>query len=161
MNKILIVYYSHSGNTKKIADVIKRKTGGDIFFAIPRPRYPENYEDTLEVSKQQKEKGEFPKLVTKLNNLDAYDYIFIGTPNWWSTMAPPILAFLNTYDLSNKRIIPFITHGGGGIASIIKDMKQICSKSIFLKEFSVSGDDIDGVEYFVENWLSELFFINN
>lgn len=156
MNKVLIVYYSHSGNTKRVADIIKRKTGGDLFFAIPRPRYPENYEDTLEISRQQKVKGEFPKLATKLNSLDDYDYIFIGTPNWWSTMSPPIFSFLNTYDLSNKKIIPFITHGGGGIASIIKDMKQICNKSIFLKEFSVSDDDIERVEYRIESWLSKL-----
>lgn len=160
MSEILIVYYSYSGNTKKIAEIIKRKTGGDLFFTFPNPQYPKDSIDTLEVSKQQKANNQLPGLTTKLESLDSYKYIFIGTPNWWSTMTPPIQKFLNIYDLSNKRIIPFITHGGGGVANIVKDMKLICDKSIFLKELSVIDNEIESVEHRVEFWLNEILHTN-
>lgn len=155
MSNVLIVYYSHSGNTKRIAQIIQKITKGDIFSVLPDPAYPKDYEEVLDVTKQQRDLGSLPKLLMHLDTINQYEYIFIGTPNWWSTVSLPILSFLKNNNLMNKTIIPFITHGGGGTANIVHDMKQICPNAIFLKELSLYGDASHTTEAPIEDWINK------
>ena len=68
-----------------------------------------------------------PKLTSKIDNIGQYDVIFLGSPNWWGTITPQVSSFLASYDLSGKMVIPFITHGGGGVQNTIRDLTVQCS----------------------------------
>ncbi len=127
--KILIAYYSWSGNTDYIARMIGRQTGGDLFRIIPVEAYPEDYSSCTKQAKQEIRAGYKPEIKSGLQDLDGYDTIFIGSPNWWSTIAPPVLTFLTGNDLTGKQVLPFCTHGGGGEGHIFRDIKQNCLSS--------------------------------
>lgn len=135
--KILITYYSRTGNTKGIAEIIQNKVGGDLFQVEAIEKYPEDYHEATEVAKKQIEDG--VKLEIE-NNKDVsdYDVIFIGTPAWWGKMAPALNTFIDKNDFNGKVVVPFITHGGGGKYAIDKDIENL-TKANTLKAFSVYG----------------------
>jgi flavodoxin len=85
--------------------------------------------------------------------IDNYEYIFIGTPNWFKSFAPPILSFLRNVDLSQKTIIPFCTHGGGGFGQIEINMAKECPGSILLPGFAAANDYDNGQ---VQDWICRL-----
>lgn len=123
--KILIVYYSYSGNTKEVAQAIQKEIGGDLFEIKTEGSYPDEYRPMTVQAKQEIQDGYRPKLTTSVENIAQYDTIFIGSPNWWGTITPQVSSFLETYDLTGKTIVPFITHGGG-VQNTIKDMAAQC-----------------------------------
>lgn len=125
--KILIAYYSWSGNTKEVAEAIQEKTGGTLFRIETVQQYPEEYRATTEQAKKEINAGFHPELKDKVANISQYDVIFIGSPNWWGTIAPAVSTFLASYSLKGKKVIPFITHGGGGVQNTIKDLTAQCT----------------------------------
>lgn len=155
-NKILIVYYTYSKNTEKTAQMIADKTGGELLEIKPEKDYPSAYALVVAQAKIEILRGFSPKLKTEIPNLENYDTIFIGTPNWWSTMAPPVKTFLKENDLAGKKIVPFYTHGGGGAGHIVKDMKELCPKSQFLKEFGIYESGNSQTEKIVSDWVDNL-----
>jgi len=108
-DKDLIVYYSWSGNTAKIARLIERKIGGNLIEIEIEDAYPSSYNDVVEQAKKEIRKGYKPSIKTEIYNIESYNRIFIGSPNWWSTIAPPVATFLSKYDLSEKTVLPFLT----------------------------------------------------
>lgn len=124
--KILIAYYSYSGNTKEVAQAIQKEIGGDLFEIKTEGTYPDEYRPMTVQAKQEIQDGYRPKLTTSVENIAQYDTIFIGSPNWWGTITPQVSSFIETYDLSGKTVVPFITHGGGGVRNTIKDMTAQC-----------------------------------
>ena len=88
------------------------------------------------------------------------DVVFIGSPNWWSTIAPPVASFLASYDLSGKTVIPFVTHGGGGMARCADDVRKLCPKSTVLKGGSFSGEGIRTARAALVKWVNETISIN-
>ncbi|MDR1396649.1 MAG: hypothetical protein LBJ14_02820 [Desulfarculales bacterium] len=126
MKRILIAYYSHSGATRRVAEHIKESTGGDIYEIQELEPYPRDYSAVVNQAKKEIAAGHKPSLNGELPDAADYDVIFIGSPNWWSTIAPPAATFLSSLDLTGKRIIPFITHGGGGLGRTISDIKKLC-----------------------------------
>jgi len=114
-NKILIVYFSHSGNTRVVANQIQELTGGDIFEIQPVNAYPTDYQTVVDQAKKEINTSYKPPLKTSVKNFESYDIIMVGSPNWWSTIAPPVAAFLTSYNFEGKTIVPFMTHGGGGM----------------------------------------------
>ena len=125
--QVLIAYYSLSGNTKDVAEAIRSKTGGDIFRIETVQSYPEEYRATTAQAKREINEGFRPELKGKIDNIAQYDIIFIGSPNWWGTIAPAVSSFLADYDLKGKTVIPFITHGGGGVQNTITDLTAQCN----------------------------------
>ena len=125
--KILIAYYSYSGNTKAVAEAIQKGVGGDIFEIKAEGSYPEEYRAMTQQAKKEIQDNYRPKLIGKIDNIGQYDVIFLGSPNWWGTITPQVSSFLASYDLSGKRVIPFITHGGGGVQNTIRDLTVQCS----------------------------------
>ncbi len=125
--KVLIAYYSLSGNTKDVAQAIRSKTGGDIFRIETVQSYPEEYRATTAQAKREINEGFRPELKGKIDNIAQYNIIFIGSPNWWGTIAPAVSSFLADYDLKGKTVIPFITHGGGGVQNTITDLTAQCN----------------------------------
>ena len=109
--KILIAYYTRSGNTENFADQIKKLVGGDFFRIETVDEYPPSYQEVLKVSKVEIDNHYKPPIKSLVENIDQYNIVFVGTPNWYSTIAPPVTTFLSMHDLSEKTVIPFATHG--------------------------------------------------
>lgn len=160
-NNILIAYFSHSGNTRCAAEQIKKAVGKDIdIFEIKSAReYPTNYNACVEQAKGECADGFKPELVEKVDDINKYDIVFVGTPNWWYTMAPPVLSFLSNYDLSGKTVIPFVTHGGGGMARCETDIQKACPNSSFGKAGLFSGRTIKNSEASLAKWVNEVVTI--
>lgn len=155
--KILVAYYSYSGNTKDVAEAIQKKTGGDLFEIKTEGNYPEEYRPMTEQAKQEIQDGYRPKLTTTVADMAQYDIVFIGSPNWWGTITPQVSSFLESYDLSNKTVIPFVTHGGGGVQNTIKDLTAQCKDCKVLQKGWVGyGSRTIGIG----GWLEDLGFKN-
>ncbi len=153
--KILIAYFSWSGNTKSIAQKIHTRVKGEIFSIEPLVPYPRDYNETAyKVAKEQKEKGIHPEI--KNTDISSYDIIFVGTPAWWYTMAPPVMTFLAQNDFKGKTIIPFITHGGGGKYTIKEDMQNLAKDAKVLSPFVVYERGDSKTDEELEKWLSEI-----
>ncbi|MFL0196034.1 flavodoxin [Clostridium sp. WILCCON 0269] len=154
--KIFIIYYSWSSNTGNIARLIQQETGGQLFEVNPVQAYPSNYGTCVEQAKKEIHSGFMPELEAIPDNLDSYDVIFIGTPIWWHTMAPPVFTFLSHADMSGKTVVPFCTHGGGGKGHYINDISKLCKNSIVLDELVVYGDGGKSAELDVQAWLNRI-----
>ena len=156
MMKYLVAYFSWSGNTRKIASQIHQLIGGDIVEIQPVNNYPDNYNDVLAIGKQEIRSGAKPELLDKLNPMDIYDRIFIGYPNWWNTFPAPVLTFLSENDFTGKTIIPFCTHGGGGIGRSIGDIKRQCPGAEIADSFSINAYSVKNSNNEVFEWINKL-----
>lgn len=154
--KILVAYFSHSGNTKAIADQIHENVGGDIFEIKPVDSYPTNYNEVVDQAKKEQEENFRPKLATKVDNIDSYDVIFVGYPDWWGTMPMPVFTFLEQYNLSGKTIIPFCTHEGSGLGRSVDDIKKTCPQSTILEGLAVRGSNVSKANKDVLDWLKKI-----
>ena len=137
--KNLVVYFSHSGNTREVANQIQKNIGGDIFEIQSEVPYSDDYDTVVAQAKKEIENNHNPALKSKVKNIESYDTIFIGSPCWWSTVAPPVKTFLLEYDLSGKTIVPFMTHEGSGLGKSVDDISKMCSKSNVLEGLAVRG----------------------
>ena len=155
-NKMLIVFYSHTGNAQFVSEQIQAITGADIFELIAVDPYPEDVNATIERAGQEREEGVLPSLAGRIDNLNDYDIIFLGTPNWFGTLSLPMQSFLGSYDLSGKTIVPFITFGGGGIMNTITDLKMLAPNATILEEFGVSRDDVKNSRSDIAQWLERI-----
>lgn len=128
--KILIVYFSITKNTEKIANKIHEKVGGDLFRIDLINNYPSTYKEQTELAKKELNEGFLPPLKDKIDDIEKYDIVYVGSPNWWGTICPPVRSFIHqNNNLSGKKIIPFITHGGGGQENTISDLIELCNDS--------------------------------
>jgi flavodoxin len=139
--KILVAYYSHTGNTREIANQIHKSVGGDIFEIQTVTTYSDDYEEVKKRARQELGSGYKPALKTKINNIKSYDIVFIGYPIWWGTFAAPVKTFFSEYDFSEKTIVPFCTHGGSGLGRSITDIAALCPHSTILDGLAVWGKD--------------------
>ena len=150
---ILIAYYSWSGNTKEVAEAIQKEVGGDLFRIETEQTYPEEYKATTAQAKREINEGFLPTLKGKVNNIAQYEIIFIGSPNWWGTIAPAVSSFLAENNLKGKKVIPFITHGGGGEQNTITDLALQCIDCNVSKEGWVGyGSRTFGIS----GWIKDL-----
>ena len=155
--RMLIVFYSHTGNAKFVSEHIQALTGADVFELIPVNPYPEEVNATIERARQERESGNLPSLVGRINNFADYDVIFLGSPNWFGTLSLPVLSFLDSYDLSGKTIVPFITFGGGGLMNTITDLKALAPNATILEAFGVSSrDDVKNSLPDITQWLERI-----
>ena len=157
--KILIAYFSHSGNTKTIAEMISKSTSGELFEIIPVKDYPTDYKSVTDQAKMEINFDFRPELKSKVSNIDAYDIIFVGSPNWWGTVAPPVATFLESYDLKGKTIVPFITHEGSGLGRCVSDIKAMCPNSNLLPGLAVRGGSVGSASDDVNKWLRSIKII--
>jgi flavodoxin len=153
---ILIAYYSHSGNTGKIAALIQKQIGGTLFPIEPEAAYPADYTKVVEQSKKEIPEGYKPPLKTKAPDLAGFDTVFVGSPNWLNTFAPPVATFLAENDLSGKKVVPFATFGGGGLGKIAEDVAKLCPKSTVLEALALSRDGGPGAEAEIAGWLKKI-----
>ena len=150
---ILIAYYSYSGNTKEVAEAIHEQIGGDLFEIKTEGTYPENYREMTQQAKKEIQDGYRPKLTTAIADISQYDTIFLGSPNWWGTITPQVSSFLESYNLSGKTVVPFITHGGGGEQNTISDLTAQCKGCNVRKDGWVGYNDRT---FGISGWLEDL-----
>ena len=135
-SKALVVYYSRSGNTEALARMIGNETG--------------------ELARAERDNNARPAINGRVENMADYDVVYIGVPNWWSTMPMPMFTFLEQYDLSGKTIVPFVTHGGGGVANCVSDLKKAVPGATVLDALVVSGGNAQNAQSDVSAWLKRL-----
>lgn len=158
-HRILIAYFSRTGNTREMAQQIQKTTGGDLFEIVPLKPYPSAYGACVDQAKEEINAGYKPELKSKVDDISQYDIVFIGSPNWWSTVAPPVATFLSSYDLSGKTAIPFMTHGGGGSGHMVNDIKEFCLDSSVLDGLAINGSWVSGSQDEVNKWLRQIGII--
>lgn len=129
------------GNTEIIANKIKELTGGDIFQIRTLNPYPEDYRKTVEIAREELNNDSRPELAETLNDINDYDTIYIGYPNWCGTMPMAVFKFLESYDFSEKTIIPFCTHEGSGFGGSVYDIQRLCPNSKILEGIAVRGSE--------------------
>ena len=154
-NDILIAYYSWSGNTRKIAELIKRETGGTLFEIEPVQPYTTDYGAVVAQAKEEIESGFRPELKA-MPKITSYTVVFLGTPIWWHTMAPPLAAFIDLFDLENKTVVPFHTHGGGGVGSFEEDIAKMCPNSTVTNGFGAYERGGSETIAQIDSWLSSI-----
>ena len=154
--KVLIVYYSRTGNTREIANQIHESVGGDILELQPVEPYPDDYEAIKKRAKEELNSGNKPALKTKVEKIGSCDVVFVGTPIWWGTIAAPVKTFLSEYDLSGKTILPFITHAGSGLGRSVTDIATLCPNSTILDGLAVWGKSAKTANKDVSAWVRRL-----
>ena len=150
------------GNTSIIAHMIAEQTGADLFEIEPETPYPTTYQGLLDVSQQEMRNNSRPEIADTVDNMEDYDTIFIGYPNWWGDMPMIVYNFLESYDLSGKTIVPFCTHGGSGLSNTESTIADITGGTM-KKGLSIPGttaqNDRDTARSKVTQWLREGDFI--
>lgn len=145
-----------TGNTGVVADMIAQATGADLFSIRTVEQYPDTYDATIDQGQQERSEDARPELATHLENLDSYDTIFLGFPNWWGDMPMAVYTFLDEVDLSDKTVIPFVTSGGSGFSNTISTIQQMEPQATVQEGLSIGGSSATGAQQQVESWLSEL-----
>ena len=151
--KSLIVYYSYSGITRRLAEDIALITDGELLELKPQEPYSFSYNTAVKEVRAQIEKSVCPALMPSDVHVADFDTVFIGSPNWLKTFAPPVLSFLKTTDLSGKTIIPFCTHGGGGFGNMIEEYQRECGASRVIPGLAAKGTYTFGE---VQKWLESM-----
>ncbi|MDO4753401.1 MAG: flavodoxin [Bacillota bacterium] len=145
--KAIVVYYSFSGLTRKMAEEIARMTGAEIRELVPEKRYSFDEHAALRELKNEVEDRLCPALAEGLDPVGDADIVFVGSPNWIQTFAPPVRTFLRHCDLRGKILIPFCTHGGGGIGRVVEDMRAECPDSVVREGLALkTGERPDSLE---------------
>ena len=128
-SNLAVAYFSRSGNTRVIAGQIRRALGADLFEIHTAVPYPDDYEETVEQARRERDSGYKPALQAQIPNMSAYQTLFLGFPIWEQTMPPVMRSFLSVHDLSGKILVPFITHGGYGIGNSLSVLAEHAPKS--------------------------------
>lgn len=146
------------GNVAQLAAWISEQTGGYLFSIQVEEPYPAGWDECLSRANQEKADGVRPLLSTKLENLEDYDTVFLGYPNWWYSCPMAILSFLEEYDLSGKQVYLFCSHGTGGLASSVRDITAVMPEDAVISErvFHLYQDDTPSGRGDLEKWLEEI-----
>ncbi len=146
------------GNMKAMAEVIKELTGGDIFSIQTERTYSQNYRQSTNEAREELNSNARPALAAHVENMDQYEVIYIGYPDWWGTIPAAVSAFLEEYDLAGKTIIPFCSHEGSGFGNGVSVISELCPESTILDGYAVRGSRATaaGTKEEMAAWLQEI-----
>ena len=143
--KCAVIYFSWSGNTRFAAETVAKKAGADLFEIKAEKPYNADFGKCCDEAKPECY-GKTLRAIKPIEGLDLakYDVVFVGTPNWWGTMAPPVRTWLtqNVAALKGKTVCLFQTHGGGGMQSLGRDFAALLPESTVLEPKAFSGSSI-------------------
>lgn len=158
--KILVAYFSHSGNTRLIANQIHGLVGGDIFEIKTIKQYNKDFETTVDEARKELDTNARPELAAKIKNMKDYEVIFIGFPNWCGTMPMALFTFLEQYDFKDKTIVPFCTHGTSGLSNTITDLNKLVPQANVREVLGIYRNNVRNADDTVKIWLHNLGYIN-
>lgn len=156
--KSLVVYFSCSGMTQKVAEKLATATNSDLYEILPKNPYTNedlNWRNKQSrTSIEMKDHSSRPEIKNKVKNIEKYDVVYIGFPIWWYVAPTIINTFLEQYDFSGKTIVTFCTSGGSEFGNTISELKPSCSnttKWVEGKRFSSSVSEQE-----LKNWANSL-----
>lgn len=154
--KILIAYFSETGNTDKLAQIIHEQTGGELFRIEPVTPYPTG-DALFDYTKNEQDNDERPEIAGTVENMEQYDTVFIGYPIWWYEVPQIIKTFLDEYDLSGKTIVPFNTHEGSRDGGTYRYIAQQEPDVTVLEGLPIRGGDMQNDQtQTVREWLDRI-----
>ena len=167
--KALVIYFSRidenyfggamryitKGNTEIIAEYVQELTGADLFKVERKVDYAKDYRTCIQEAQVELRLGELPELKRYLDNIDEYDVIFIGGPIYWGTLPQPMFTQLSRLDFKDKIIMPFSTHEGSGLASIVRDIKKYAPNADIRKGLAIVGSNVGSAKPQVDRWVKE------
>ena len=153
--KSLVVFFSWGGNTRAVAEKISSLTGADGFelkLAVP---YTTDRDEIEEVAKREVHDKYKPELASLPQNMEQYDVIYIGSPCWFNTFAPPVRTFLSKMDLSGKKIVPFMTHGGSRMGQSVQEIRNLAPKADVAEGLAIRESNATNAENEISAWLKK------
>lgn len=152
--KPLIVYYSYGGNTRKIAQMIQQKTGGDLLEIETVQPYIGSYQEVVNQGQDEVNRGYMPEIREIGTDISTYGILILGSPVWWYTFSPAMKTFLNQCNLSGKTVFPFATNGGW-IGHTFQDFEKACTGAVVKKGLNVRFDEtrLTTSEKEIEKWI--------
>lgn len=144
------------GNTEYVATIISEATGGELFEIKTVHTYPGTHKELIDAAKKESEEDARPALATHIKNLNEYDVVFVGFPNWWYDMPQPLYTFFDEYDFSNKTIIPFCTHGGSRFSDAIKSIREMEKGATVLDGYAIARNRVGNSKDGILNWLEKI-----
>ena len=145
--------YISVGNTEKAAKMIAELTGADLFKIEQKVPYAADYYTCIDQAKKDLQAKARPELVSLPENLDGYDEIYLGYPNYWGTMPMAVYTFLEAFDFTGKKILPFCTHEGSGLAGTERDIKKATKGAEVTKGLAINGSAVDGAKQKIAGWV--------
>jgi flavodoxin len=160
-SRILVTYFTRTGNTRVVAGLIQRALSADLFEIKPATAYPEDYLRTVEQASDEKQRGHMPPLAAPVKGLATYDTVFLGFPIWAETAPAIVRTLLSTYDFSGKALVPFITHGGYGLGDSLEVLERLAKRAHLKQGFSMQADQERQTMNTVFAWLKETKPVTN
>lgn len=154
---ILIIYYSYSGKTRRIAEMLHRQIGGRLSQIYPRQPYPADFERLLSQVREENSTGKLPSLLPVTESADQYDVVFAGSPNWCGTIAPPLAAWLKRNDLDGKILIPFFSHCGGEDKGMKQAVRNLYPTAEIRSSLYVLENGSGNLQDTIQAWLKQIF----
>lgn len=149
------------GNTAKLAGWIQEATGGDLFSITTVEHYSSDYDECLDQAVKEYDEDIRPVLTQQVGNIDDYDVVFLGYPNWWYSCPRAILTFIEENDLSGKTIVPFCAHGTGGLAGSIRDITAaLPDDCTILEAFGSYRPEVDSAQPEINEWLAGIDIVH-
>ncbi|HEU5066571.1 MAG TPA: flavodoxin [Sphingomicrobium sp.] len=152
----MVAYFSRSGNTRVIAGQIHRARASDLFEIVPATPYPDDYEQTVEQARRERDSGYEPPLKSTVADLASYETVFLGFPVWGETAPPIVRSFLARHDLSGKFLIPFITHGGYGVGNSLAVLSKYAPHARLVEGLTIEADQERRTLNTVTDWLGKI-----
>lgn len=159
-NRTLIVYFSEGGNTRNMATRIHAMTSSDLVEIEMQNPYSDNYSTLLEQAEEDLLANARPPLRTRIGNIGQYDTILLGYPNWYAILPMPVFTFLESYDFSGKRIIPFCSHGNGMLGETVANICKLCPGADVREALSVTYGGGSSLDNEIRSWLGKHNLIN-
>lgn len=156
--KVLVAYFSRTGNSKKVAQYIHKQIGGDIVQIKTKEAYPSDYGQCVSQAEKELEDDIRPEITTKVKNFDQYDEVVIGYPIWWGMAPRAVCTFVEEYDWQGKTLIPYCTSNSSGIGDSAAEIGRLCKGAKRTKALSAYDDDIlnNRLKKKIDRWLKNI-----
>ena len=155
-SRTLVAYLSRTGNTRVIAGALHRRYQADLFEIRQAVPYPEDYEETVERARLERDAEATPELAERVSGMQEYETVFLGFPIWGGALPAPARTFLTTHDLSGKTLVPFITHGGYGAGSAPQTVTELAPRARLVEPFVLEADQERRTLNRVTEWLGDV-----